>query len=151
MTRDVFVTISGTQFSSEMGEEPIEVISKGDYFFKNNKHYVVFEELLEGSSEITKSTLKFSEKEVSLKRSGAMSMQLLFNLQMKTMSDYRTPFGNLVIGIDTKGIACDEQEEKIDLDVAYALEVNYEYLADCRLKVSISPVGKSLGLYNSVE
>ena len=43
MTKDVLVTIRGMQFTQQQegDSEPVEVITAGDYYKKNDKHYVI--------------------------------------------------------------------------------------------------------------
>ena len=43
------------------------------------------------------------------------------------------------MGIDTKRITIDEREENIVVDVDYALDINYEFLSDCHIKIDIRP------------
>ena len=38
MTKDVIITICGLQAGPETDGEPIEMITTGEYFYKNNKH-----------------------------------------------------------------------------------------------------------------
>lgn len=146
MTRDVLVSVTGTQFGTEGENEPIEVITTGDYYYKNNKHYVLYDEVIEGTDGVTKNTLKFSDGELSIKRSGATNVQMIFNKENKTMSNYGTPYGNLLIGVDTNQITCNESEDKISIDVDYTLDVNYEFLADCKISVNVSPREKGISL-----
>lgn len=53
MTRDVLVSITGARFS-EHDKEDVEMIIGGDYFWKNGKHYVLYEEVMEESGEVVK-------------------------------------------------------------------------------------------------
>ena len=47
MTRDVLVRISGLQLID--GEhDDVEVITSGDYFWKNGKHYILYDEVIDG-------------------------------------------------------------------------------------------------------
>ena len=62
---------------------------------------------------------------------------MVFEESKKIMTDYRTPFGSILIGIDTRQIRVEEKEEKIRVHVDYALEVNYEYLADCKICMDV--------------
>ena len=39
MTKDVLISISGLQLEAE-DDEPIEVVTSGNYYYKNNKHYI---------------------------------------------------------------------------------------------------------------
>ena len=52
MTRDVLVSITGARFS-EHDKEDVEMIIGGDYFWKNGKHYVLYEEVMEESGEVS--------------------------------------------------------------------------------------------------
>lgn len=146
MTRDVLISICGNQYTENGTAEPIEIITKGSYSFRNNKHYVVYEEVMDGTTEATKNVLKFCEKEASLKRTGISNVQMLFNNGGKSNSNYSTPFGNLMIGIDTTSIDCRESQEEITLEIKYGLEMNFEFLANCTLNVKIVPMEKGLSL-----
>lgn len=53
------------------------------------------------------------------------------------MTYYDTPFGNLLIGISATSIHVDTSDDNIDVKVDYALEVNYEHLADCCINMNI--------------
>ena len=63
MTKEVLVTIRGMQFAKqEEGDlEPIEVITAGDYYKKNNKHYVIYDEIIEGFDGTTRNIIKLQE------------------------------------------------------------------------------------------
>ena len=50
MTRDVLIRLSGLQ-SMEDDEGVVEVITAGDYFWKNNKHYLIYDEIMEGAGD----------------------------------------------------------------------------------------------------
>lgn len=49
MTKEVLISLKGLQSSMESGEELVEVIVAGEYYFRNNKHYLLYEEVMEGS------------------------------------------------------------------------------------------------------
>ena len=66
MTKDVLVSISGLQFELQ-GEEAVEMIMPGEYYFKGDKHYVLYEEILEEDHTVTKNTLKISQDQVDNK------------------------------------------------------------------------------------
>ena len=142
MTKDVFISIKGLQFEQNAGiedESPIEVITKGDYYKKNGKHYVVFEEMAEDGREKTRNLIKFAEKQFDLQRKGSVNVHMVFDENRKTQSYYGTPFGNILIGIDTENVSFTETEDRIRLSVDYSLDVNYEFLAECKIAVDISP------------
>ncbi len=138
MTKEVLLTLQGLQFDQrEEDSERIETVTVGDYFKKNDRHYVVYEEITEGFEQPTKNRLKFSDHMVELTRNGLVNVHMVFQEKKKNLTNYNTPFGQILVGIDTKRIRIDEKEDNIVVDVDYALDINYEFLSDCHIKIDI--------------
>ena len=57
MTKEVLISISGIQMSGEE-ENDIEMVTIGDYYRKNGKHYIIYDEIPEGETEVIKNTIK---------------------------------------------------------------------------------------------
>jgi len=138
MTKDVLIAIKGLQFEESEDAEEIEVIQRGQYYQRNGSHFVVYEEPIEGSTDTILNRIKFKEDEVQVTKKGAVNTMLSFRRNEKNMTNYATPFGNLVMGIHTHQIDLDIEEEKILVHVDYALDVNYEFLADCKITITIT-------------
>ncbi len=137
MTKNVIVSISGLQFSEENESEPIEVITTGDYYKKNGKHYIVYDEIMEGFAGSTKNMIKLQEDCLDITKKGVSNVHMLFEKNKKNVTYYYTPYGSLLIGIDAKSIHMTEEEHSIQVTVDYALEVNYEHMADCTISLNI--------------
>lgn len=138
MTQEVLLTLQGLQFDQrEVDADKIETVTVGDYYKKNGKHYVVYEEVTEGFEQTTKNRLKISENMLELSRNGLINMHMVFQENKKNLTNYNTPFGQILIGIDTKRIQINEQEDKIVVDVDYSLDINYEFLSDCHIRINI--------------
>ena len=138
MTKEVLLTLSGLQFDQrEEDAGQVEVVTVGDYYKTNGKHYVVYEEITEGFSQPTKNRLKFSEHMLELSRNGLVNVHMVFQENRKNLTNYNTPFGQILIGIDTKKIQVNEKEDDIVVEVDYSLDVNYEFLSDCHIKIAI--------------
>lgn len=143
MTKDVLVSISGTQFMNvSENDEPIEIVTNGSYYKKNKKHYVIYDEIIDGINGTTKNTLKFDDTIFNLTRSGAINTSMIFEENKRNMTNYNTPFGTLTVGIDASSIEIDEKEEEINVNVDYAIDINYEYLADCKIALKIQALSK---------
>lgn len=141
MTQKVLLTFKGMQFGQDdEGTGQIETVSQGDYYKKNGSHYVIYEEQLEGSEDVLKNRLKFNENTLELCRTGAVNVRMVFEENKKNLTGYNTPFGQILMGIDTKKIQIMEQEEHITVEVEYALDINNEFLSDCHMRIDISSV-----------
>lgn len=140
MTKEVLLTLQGLQFDQrEENADKIETVTVGDYYKKNDRHYVIYEEVTEGFERPTKNRLKFGGNMVELTRNGLVNVHMVFQENKKNMSNYNTPFGQILVGIDTKRITIEENEDAIRVDVDYALDINYEFLSDCHIKIDIRP------------
>lgn len=137
MTKDVLLAIRGLQFDADNDENKIETINPAQYYNKNDQHYVIYDEITEGFSESTKNIIKFKEHSMDLTKKGLVNVHMVFEENKKNMTSYSTPYGNILIGIDARKVSCTEAEEHIRVDVEYALEVNYEHLADCKIQMNI--------------
>lgn len=137
MTKEVIVSISGLQFAEDGTNEPVEVITAGDYYNKNGKHYIVYDEVMEGFEGTTKNRIKLADDLLDITKKGISNVHMIFEKDKKNLTYYYTPFGSILIGIDAKQIEIKEEEHNIDVTVDYELEVNYEHLADCKIHMNI--------------
>jgi uncharacterized beta-barrel protein YwiB (DUF1934 family) len=64
---------------------------------------------------------------------------MVFEKNQKNVTYYYTPFGSLLMGIDAKKIDVQEAEDSIQIDVEYGLELNYEHIANCRIRIGAKP------------
>ena len=137
MTKEVLLALKGLQIENADGGQELETITAADYYLKNGSHYVLYEEVTEGFDRATKNRLKFGGQMVELIRHGLVNVHMVFQENKKNLSNYNTPFGQILVGIDTKRITIDEKEDNIVVDVDYALDINYEFFSDCHIKIDI--------------
>ena len=142
MTKDVLLTISGLHYDEFSGREddnePIEVITPAAYYLKNNKHYIIYEEVVEGMPGSIKNKIRISgEDQLEILKSGLSGTHMVFEKDKKNMTCYETPFVNLLVVISATNIDVTNGEENMDIEVRYVLDVNYEHMADCTLNMSI--------------
>ena len=145
MTKEVLVSVSGLQSAvnevENYDEEPIEVLSAGTYYFKDGKHFIFFEEMAEGLSGVTKTQIRINGKEsLEVRKKGISNMNMVFEKNKNNRCFYQTPFGQLNLGIFTTEIVVDETEENINIRADYKMDVNYEPLAECTIRINVKPI-----------
>lgn len=136
MTKDVLITIRGVH-TLDHEDNDVEMIVRGDYYQKNGKHYILYEEILEGAEERVKNVIKISPSSMDVIKKGVTNSRMLFEKNKKNLSCYSTPVGNLVIGIQANHFYVEEQENSIKVNVDYSLDINYEHMSDCRICVDV--------------
>ena len=136
MTKDVLITIRGVH-TLDHEDNDVEMIVRGDYYQKNGKHYIIYEEIQEGAEERVKNVIKISPSSMDIIKKGVTNSRMLFEKNKKNLSCYSTPVGNLVIGIQANHFYVEEQENSIKVNVDYSLDINYEHMSDCRICVDV--------------
>ena len=149
MTKEVLVRIAGLHFDlkengetdlQEAEDEKIEFVVPGQYFLKNGKHYILYEEIEESDLGVTKNTLKVTgDYRVEMKKSGVLTSYMVFEKGKKYVSSYKTPYGQMQIGTDTKELTIISEEEKIRIFVRYTLEAEDEAVAESRIRIEVVP------------
>lgn len=141
MTKEVLLTISGLHYDSlpdEDENEPIEVITPATYYLKNGKHYVIYEEMVEGMPGTIQNKIRIAGNNLlEIKKSGLANTKMVFERDKINMTQYETPYGELLIGIFTKNMQVDVTEKNIDVCVNYELDINSEKVANCDIKMNI--------------
>lgn len=146
MTKEVLVSISGLQMAPDEQTDSVEVIAPGEYYYRNNKHFVIYDEVAEGESEATKNIIKFNGDMMEVTRKGPANVHLVFENNKKNVTYYYTPFGSLNVGIEARSIEVTEEENEIKVNVKYALEVNYEHVAECDIVLTVKSKGSEFKL-----
>lgn len=141
MTKDVIIKVQGVQLAQEFPGDVIEAISPGEYYFRNGKHYFLYDEVMEGQEEVTKNIIKVQDDYMELTKKGAVNVHMVFEEGKQNITYYYTPYGSLQIGIDAGHVKVQEAEEEIGVEVQYGLDINSEHFANCRIRLTAVPRG----------
>lgn len=137
MTNEVLLTIAGLQIMDGDQEAPVEVVTAGNYYHRNGKHYILYDEVIEGCQGHIHNTVKIGEESLEVIKKGISNVHMVFEKNKKNLTCYATPFGNLTVGIMAHRIQIEESDTDIDVQVSYSLDVNDEYLADCSIQLNV--------------
>lgn len=139
MTKNIILTISGLHDTDGEGDSPIETMTPAQYYLKNGKHYVVYDEILEGLEGTLKSTIKFSEEQVELIRNGPASTRMVFQPGKEHMVIYQTPMGPLSISLYTEDMEVTVEEESIRLKIDYSIKTEDVVVSESTVNISLCP------------
>ena len=89
MTKDVLITISGVQLTDgESGD--VEMITTGAYYQKNGKHYILYDEVLEGYEGVIRNTIKIQPDSMDIIKTGVTNVHMTFERNKKRLTCYAT-------------------------------------------------------------
>ncbi len=137
MTKEVTIKIKGKQ-SYPQGEN-VETMTEvaGEYYLRNGVHYVMFEETEAGFTQSTRSMLKVRGKQVELMKKGLIQSNMLFEEGKLHTTEYRTPFGVVPMGVQTKHIRILEEKNALMVQIDYELHANESLMADCAIRIQV--------------
>lgn len=137
MDRNVMLTISGLHSGEADENGSVETKVRAEYFKKNETHYLLYEEKEEGFKQTSKNRMKFRDNMLELTRQGLLNTHMVFEENKTHMTPYQTPYGQMLLGIHTKKVDIQEQENFIRVIVEYTLEADEAYLSDSRIEICI--------------
>ena len=141
MNKKVCIKIKGLHnIDPNESNDAIEVIHVGAYYKRNGKHYVRYEEPIEKSDKVSVNLLKMTDNEIELVARGETGTHMLFTRGQKNTMYYNTPFGGMNMGVDTYDLNVLETPDRIMADISYGLEINLDYVADCRVHIDIESI-----------
>ena len=137
MEKDVLIFLNSSQSGGAVEDDKIEVITAGSYYFKNGKHYIVYNELADNGNWSEQNIIKISEASVEIIRKGEASVHMVFNENKKTFSYYDVPYGKLFVELETRRIQVEEEADRLTLLLEYRLEVENQHVADCLVEIRV--------------
>ena len=98
MTKDVLISLCTVQSNpGETQENRTQTLISGNYYEKNDRHYILYNEVMEGFSKAVKTKVKFSENMLEIIRNGPIGVHMLFEENKKNVTSYNTPYGSILL------------------------------------------------------
>ena len=114
-----------------------EMITTGNYYFRNGKHYILYDEMIPDTGEQMSNTLKMTPSRIDLIKHGSHSAHMVFEANTKNMVVYRTPYGMMEVCFNTFSVELEETEKNIRAQTEYALEINEGFISDCIIEINV--------------
>ncbi|PRR83169.1 DUF1934 domain-containing protein [Clostridium vincentii] len=136
MDKKAIISIVSNAMLDEM-EDAIEVVSPGKFIKLDNGYKAVYEETEISGMKGTTTTLTINDKEVVLEREGTTNTKMRFNQKEPSVAMYQTPYGLLELGIYTKGLSVDMNEDGGKLEIDYSMTIAGDVSVDTNLSLKI--------------
>lgn len=149
MTKDILIALKGIQFEGGgSASEEMEVFTPGEYFFRNDTHYLLYEETDENGNK-TSSRIKIREDAVELTKKGDVNVHMIFETGKKNLTNYQTAYGTLALGLYTDEIGFEAEKDCLHLKIKYQLEINFMPMAECEIMLEAASKEKGSALFRS--
>ncbi|MBQ9364319.1 MAG: DUF1934 domain-containing protein [Schwartzia sp.] len=144
----VIVKVRGEQTGIGGETDSIEMIAEGRHYYKDGKHYILYDDHLASDAGEVKTMLTIEPDMVALRRSGDVTHEQTFALGDDSFSEYQTPFGSLSLGVHTDKLDVVYGNVTGTVDVAYAMSINGTMQSRNTLHVEVNIVKEDARLLN---
>ena len=121
--KDVVISVTGIQ-QGPGGPETLELVTPGKYGVERDKALLTYEETELSGLKGTTTSFDVSPHVVSLKREGMLNTEMIFEEGKKNYFLYETPFGSLMMGLNTNSIQCRLNQHGGYMQIDYNVEVD---------------------------
>jgi len=122
--KKVMISIKGSPAQTESDDDAFELMTDGEYMREGGfSTFSYFESALTGLEGI-QTTFDVEPDRVILRRGGELSGDMIFSEQQKHHFLYETPFGSILMGIDTHSIKKNMGDDGGSLEIRYDIEVD---------------------------
>lgn len=139
MEKPVIISIRGVQ-SLEPGEEDVmELVTQGVLRQEDGEGFSLayLESELTGL-EGTITTFQVAPDRITLRREGTLNSEMIFEEGQKHVSLYETPYGGLMLGVNTRRAKANLGAEGGSLSIRYALEVDSQPIGENSFEIQVT-------------
>ena len=137
--KKVLIVIKGYQTLPDSEEECIELITAGEYAWADGRAEFWYTESEITGLAGTTTTFTVDDELVVMSREGAVNTRMVYQEGRKHNNMYETPYGAMLMGVDTQRIVRGLDENGGRLEIYYVLDMNNVQLSTNKFKIFIQP------------
>ena len=135
--KDVMISIKGLQFFDDTNSGGVELVTDGKYKWENGVAEFEYQESELTGLEGTRTHFLVEPGQITLTREGTVQAQMVFQQYRKHFFAYDTPFGAMMMGLDTSGIRQSFDETGGELEINYAIEMDNSVMSRNKFNINV--------------
>ena len=145
MDKSVIISIKGTQTYEDAEPETIELVTEGRLMDCGDEGYKFrYQERELTGMEGTLTTFQVEPDRITPMRMGMVNSQMVFQLGKRHFSMYDTPYGALSIGINTRKMRSNLNEDGGEIEIDYAIEIDHAVAGENLFRINVREKGPLL-------
>ena len=127
MEKNVVISIKGMQKYEDADPDVIELVTAARLMRDDAGYTLTYQESELTGLEGTLTTIQVEEEgeQVTLMRAGEVNAQMVFQEGRRHLSMYNTPYGAMAIGVNTRHLLADLNDQGGDIEIDYAIEIDH--------------------------
>ncbi len=145
MDKSVIISIRGVQSLNDDPPEVIELVTEGRLMDCGDAGYTLsYQESEITGLEGTLTTFQVEPDCITLMRMGEFNSQMVFQPGRRHFSMYDTPYGALSIGVNTKKMRADLDENGGEIEIDYAIEIDHAVAGENTFRIDVREKGPAI-------
>ncbi|MEG0457116.1 MAG: DUF1934 domain-containing protein [Oscillospiraceae bacterium] len=137
--KQMLISIVGTQKRGNETDK-IELTTTGDFYKKNEKYYLKYNESIATGFEGSTTILKFDNNDsVLMMRKGTVKSHIIIEKGKRNLCLYDTGYGEISIGIYGNKINYGLSDKGGFVNFSYTMDINTDFDCENEIQINISP------------
>ena len=135
--KKVLISIKGVPMFSASEDDAFELMTDGEYSKENGKSTFSYVDSTITGQDGMLTVFDVENDRVVLRRGDGTTGDMIFSENQKHHFLYDTPFGSIMLGIDTHSITNDMNDDGGNLEIRYDIEVDNVSVSQNLFKINI--------------
>ena len=144
MMKDVWISMSNRQQDGRK-EDTLVFDTAGYYYYDDGVGVLSYQESELTGLEGTRTSVMVMPDQVVVDRDGLLTGRMIFREGFRDSFPYDTPYGQMMLGIDTRSIRQHFNENGGDVEIDYITDLSHAFVAKNRFRISVKEMEKSNG------
>lgn len=146
MEKEVVISIKGMQSYEGVLPDVIELVTEGRLARDGTGYTLSYQESELTGLDGTLTTIQVDGEQVTLIRVGEFNSQLVFQEGRRHLSVYNTPYGAMEIGVHTRHLLAELNDQGGDIEVDYSVEVDHALAGRNIFRINVRDKGAQTSL-----
>ncbi len=142
MMKDVLISINSFHRYGQEEEDSLEFTTDGYYFYEDDIACLSYMESEVTGMEGTRTSLLVYPQQVVVDRDGVITSRMIFREGQKSSFMYNTPYGAAAMGISTKRVERNMDEDGGSLEIDYVVDMENAVVARNRFHIKVEQIGE---------
>ena len=145
MGKEVVISIKGIQKYEGALPDVVELVTEGRLAREGDSYTLSYQESELTGLEGTLTTIQVDGSQVTLLRVGEFNAQLVCQEGRRHLSVYNTPYGAMSVGVHTRHLLAELNDQGGDIEVDYEIEVDHAMAGRNIFRINVKEAAIGLG------
>lgn len=142
MEKEVVISIKGIQEFENAPRDTMELVTQGWLHRDEGGYTLSYQESEVTGLEGTLTTFQVEPERVTLMRVGGFNSQMVFEEGRRHLSLYDTPYGSMTIGVNTRHLLAELDENGGEIEIDYAIEIDHTVAGRNIFQINVKEAGE---------